>query len=103
MITTFSTSFAIAHVLLTLLRSRKRLYTLFSGSPYYRMTGETVRSHSIGGRVAMGDKPSRWSGLREILRYVPRFRDRVFVIALDGALVEHDNFGTILVDIALLR
>jgi amino-acid N-acetyltransferase len=67
------------------------------------MTGDTVRSHIIGGRVAMSDKPSRWSGLREILRYVPRFRDRVFVIALDGALVEHDNFGTILVDVALLR
>jgi amino-acid N-acetyltransferase len=51
----------------------------------------------------MNDKPSRWSGLREILRYVPRFRERVFVIAVDGALVEHDNFGTLLVDIALLR
>jgi ferrous iron transport protein A len=26
----------------------------------------------------------RLTDLREILRYVPRFRDRVFVIALDG-------------------
>lgn len=51
----------------------------------------------------MNDKPSRWSGLREILRYVPRFRDRIFVIAVDGAIVEHDNFGTLLVDVALLR
>lgn len=51
----------------------------------------------------MSDKPSRWSSLREILRYVPRFRDRVFVIAIDGAVVEHDNFGTILLDVALLR
>jgi amino-acid N-acetyltransferase len=41
--------------------------------------------------------------LREILRYVPRFRDRVFVIALDGALVEDDNFRNLLLDIALLR
>src|SRR5207245_11170013 len=41
--------------------------------------------------------------LREILRYVPQFRDRVFVIALDGAVVEDDNFGNILLDIALLR
>src|SRR5271166_5476222 len=41
--------------------------------------------------------------LREILRYVPRFRDRVFVIALDGAVVEHDNFANLLLDIALLR
>lgn len=51
----------------------------------------------------MSEKPSRWSGLREILRYVPRFRERVFVLALDGAIVEHENFGTLLVDIALLR
>ncbi len=41
--------------------------------------------------------------LREILRYVPQFRDRVFVIALDGAVVEEDNFPNLLLDIALLR
>src|SRR5690349_17341611 len=41
--------------------------------------------------------------LREILRYVPRFRDRVFVIAADGAVVEDDNFSNLLLDIALLR
>ena len=41
--------------------------------------------------------------LREILRYVPRFRDKVFVIAMDGAVVEDDNFGNLLLDIALLR
>src|SRR6516164_3674059 len=45
----------------------------------------------------------RLTDLREILRYVPRFRDKVFVIALDGAVVECDNFGNLLLDIALLR
>jgi amino-acid N-acetyltransferase len=45
----------------------------------------------------------RLTDLREILRYVPRFRDKVFVIALDGAIVEDDNFGNLLLDIALLR
>src|SRR6478735_11910392 len=45
----------------------------------------------------------RLTDLREILRYVPRFRDRVFVIAVDGAIVEDDNFPNILLDIALLR
>jgi amino-acid N-acetyltransferase len=45
----------------------------------------------------------RLTDLREILRYVPRFRDKVFVIALDGAVVEDDNFGNLLLDIALLR
>lgn len=45
----------------------------------------------------------RLTDLREILRYVPRFRDKVFVIAMDGALVEDDNFHNLLLDIALLR
>ena len=45
----------------------------------------------------------RLTDLREILRYVPRFRDRVFVIAIDGAIVEDDNFPNLLLDISLLR
>src|SRR5581483_11718373 len=50
-----------------------------------------------------GPRMLRLTDLREILRYVPRFRDRVFVIAVDGAIVEDDNFPNILLDIALLR
>ena len=45
----------------------------------------------------------RLTDLREILRYVPQFRDKTFVIAVDGAVVEDDNFGNLLLDIALLR
>jgi amino-acid N-acetyltransferase len=45
----------------------------------------------------------RLTDLREILRYVPRFRDKIFIIAVDGAIVEHDNFRNLLLDIALLR
>src|SRR5260370_75688 len=45
----------------------------------------------------------RLTDLREILRYVPRFRDRVFVIAIDGAIVDDYNFRNLLLDIALLR
>jgi len=45
----------------------------------------------------------RLTDLREILRYVPRFRDKVFVIALDGGVVEEENFGNLLLDITLLR
>ena len=41
--------------------------------------------------------------LRESLRYVPLFRDRLFVIAIDGAVVESENFRNLLLDIALLR
>jgi len=45
----------------------------------------------------------RLADLREILRYVPQYRDKVFVIALDGAVVEDDNFRNLLLDISLLR
>jgi amino-acid N-acetyltransferase len=41
--------------------------------------------------------------LREILRYVPQYRDKVFVIAFDGAIIPHDNFRNLLLDLALLR
>jgi amino-acid N-acetyltransferase len=45
----------------------------------------------------------RLTDLREILRYIPQFRDRTFVIALDGAVVADDNFANLLLDITLLR
>ncbi len=45
----------------------------------------------------------RLTDLREILRYVPHFRDKVFVISLDGAIVADDNFANLLLDIAVLR
>src|SRR6516162_8303136 len=45
----------------------------------------------------------RLADLREMLRYVPHYRDRIFVIAIDGAIVESDNFRNLLLDIALLR
>src|SRR5438105_3233465 len=41
--------------------------------------------------------------LRGILRYVPQFRDKTFVIAADGAIVGDDKFGNLLMDVAVLR
>ncbi len=41
--------------------------------------------------------------LRGILHYVPQFRDRVFLIAIDGSVVADENFGNLLLDIAVLR
>ncbi len=41
--------------------------------------------------------------LRGILKYVPRFQGQIFVIAIDGSIVADDNFGNILVDLAVLR
>lgn len=45
----------------------------------------------------------RLADLREMLRYVPQYRDRVFVIAVDGEVVESENFRNLLLDVALLR
>lgn len=41
--------------------------------------------------------------LRGILKYVPMFRDHIFVLALDGSLIAHENFQNVLLDIAVLR
>lgn len=43
------------------------------------------------------------SDLRGILKYIPRFRNQIFVIALDGAVIADDNLTNLLVDIAVLR
>jgi amino-acid N-acetyltransferase len=44
----------------------------------------------------------RPTDLRGILRYVPQFREKTFVVAVDGAAVADDNFGNILTDVAVL-
>ncbi|HEX3718150.1 MAG TPA: amino-acid N-acetyltransferase [Verrucomicrobiae bacterium] len=41
--------------------------------------------------------------LRGILQYIPRFREKIFVIAIDGAIITSENFANILLDIAVLR
>ncbi|MBI4023628.1 MAG: amino-acid N-acetyltransferase [Verrucomicrobia bacterium] len=45
----------------------------------------------------------RLTDLREILHYVPRFREKIFVISIDGQIVEDENFPTLTLDIAVLR
>lgn len=41
--------------------------------------------------------------LRGILRYIPQFREKAFIISVDGAIVTNENFANLLVDIAVLR
>lgn len=49
-------------------------------------------------------KPTaRFEDLRGILRYVPQFRQRVFVIAIDGALMHQAGFASLLQDVAVLQ
>lgn len=44
-----------------------------------------------------------FSDLRSILQYVPQFRGRTFVVALDGAVIDSPDFSNILLDLAVLR
>ena len=41
--------------------------------------------------------------LRGILQYVPQFREKTFVIAVDADIVKDENFANILLDVAVLR
>jgi amino-acid N-acetyltransferase len=41
--------------------------------------------------------------LRGILQYIPQFRDKTFVLAVDGGIVTDENFATLLLDVAVLR
>jgi amino-acid N-acetyltransferase len=43
------------------------------------------------------------SDLRGILTYIPGFREKTFVIALDGAIIADDNFPNLMLDLAVLR
>src|SRR5437660_2616380 len=41
--------------------------------------------------------------LRGILQYIPQFREKTFILSVDGAIVTSENFANILLDIAVLR
>lgn len=41
--------------------------------------------------------------LRGILQYIPQFREKTFVLAIDGAIVTDENFAMLLQDVAVLR
>lgn len=45
----------------------------------------------------------KFEDLRGILQYVPQFRERIFVVALDGAVMRLPNFRSLLQDIAVLQ
>ncbi|HEY6346323.1 MAG TPA: amino-acid N-acetyltransferase [Bryobacteraceae bacterium] len=41
--------------------------------------------------------------LRGILQYVPQFREKTFILAVDAGIVRDENFANILLDVAVLR
>ena len=54
-------------------------------------------------KTVNSDQSIKPTDLRGILKYVPMFRNQIFVIAIDGSLVAHENFQNVLLDIAVLR
>src|SRR5262245_31008404 len=68
-----------------------------------RMRTETLSDLPPSTEAAPHASMQRFVNLREILRYVPQYRDKIFVIAFDGAIVEHENFRNLLLDLTLLR
>ena len=41
--------------------------------------------------------------LRGILQYIPQFREKTFILAVDAGIVTDENFANILLDVAVLR
>src|SRR4029453_16103584 len=76
------------------------------GDPPHRLRADPddARRDAIrpgSGRVNSSED-MRPTDLRGILRYVPQFREKTFVVAVDGAVVADDNFGNLLMDVAVL-
>ncbi len=45
----------------------------------------------------------KFTDLRGILQYIPHFREKTFVLAVDGVIVTDENFATLLQDVAVMR
>jgi amino-acid N-acetyltransferase len=52
---------------------------------------------------AICDEQVKLTDLRTILQYIPGFREKIFVISVDAAIVTSENFPNILLDVAVLR
>src|SRR5882672_507692 len=48
------------------------------------------------------DDGMKLTDLRGILQYIPQFRDKTFILAIDGVIVTDESFATLLLDVALL-
>jgi amino-acid N-acetyltransferase len=56
------------------------------------------------GVADFNDEPKvKPTDLRGILQYIPQFREKTFILAIDGAIVTDENFATLLLDVAVLR
>lgn len=62
-----------------------------------------MSSSSVHSAQAASNATIKPTDLRGILKYVPRFKDQIFVIAIDGSVVADENIANVLVDVAVLR
>ena len=59
--------------------------------------------HGVSARAVSFCRRVKLTDLRGILQYVPQFREKTFILAIDGGIVADDNLATLLLDVALLR
>ncbi len=87
--------------------SRAMIYAIKSGkSPVSQkmLTKLETAEEQLNAAGSPGSKTTlKPTDLRGILEYVPQFRDHVFVIALDGSIIDGDNFSNVVTDIAVLH
>ena len=62
----------------------------------------TARARSAGNKQTRF-RQVKPTDLRGILQYVPRYREKTFIVSVDGAIVTDENFANILLDVAVLR
>lgn len=80
-------------------RLRLKVLIKFQDCPF-ALFNENKRHHMEDRKNTRELQPA---DLRGILKYVPLWRNHVFVIALDGAVMDEDNFGNIMLALAVLR
>jgi amino-acid N-acetyltransferase len=72
-----------------------------SGGPWCH----NIRSNTSDAHYPFASPPIalvKLTDLRGILQYIPQFRDKTFVLAIDAVIVTDDNFATLLLDVSLL-
>ena len=45
----------------------------------------------------------KYDDIRGILRYVPQFRGQTFIVLIDSGIIEHENMGNVMLDLAVLH
>ena len=59
--------------------------------------------HGAGGRAVSFCRRVKLTDLRGILQYIPQFREKIFILAIDAGNVVDESLATLLLDVALLR